>query len=289
MINKSLGLIADSTIQVNKLKAMAERAGFEVVTALTSADLSDSPLPLADCWVLRIEHHAEKDLQFVELLEDQSLTVIYDDSESYVGLEESIAAQKFARKISAATPSVGRADTQHKGRARIVWVLAASTGGPDAVSEFIKHLPENLDSIAFVYVQHIDERMTESLKYVLQRHTNWTVHNCNQTQRILEKSFYVVSPEYQVDLDDMGNLVPTSERWSGCYSPSIDQVMAKVAKVYKDKSGAVIFSGMGNDGARACRLISHAGGKVWAQLPETCAVDSHACRGDCDKCGFICS
>ena len=54
----------------------------------------------------------------------------------------------------------------------------------------------------------------------------------------------------------------------------IDQVMIKVAHIYGENSGAIIFSGMGNDGTKGSQYMKHSGGQVWAQSPDSCMIDS---------------
>ena len=91
---------------------------------------------------------------------------------------------------------------------------------------------------------------------------------------IAEKSIFIVSPQHQIELLDNGVIAGTNVPWKGDYSPSIDQVIAKVARVYRWCGGAIIFTGMGNDGAFGCNMLAHRGGKVWIQSPESCAIDS---------------
>ena len=64
------------------------------------------------------------------------------------------------------------------------------------------------------------------------------------------------------------------EPWEGPYSPSIDQVMALIADHFGVQSGAILFSGMGNDGAISAAKLRQMGIEVWAQSAETCANSS---------------
>ena len=268
-----LGLIADSSIQLRKLESLVEYAGYAVGAALLSTNSSEQVMPEVDVWVVRVDMQSEKSIALMERLEDEPVPVIYDDAESYTSLDPSESAKRFSRKVNTSN-KLKPNSASSASRARRVWVLAASTGGPDAVVTFIKNLPADLEDVAFIYVQHIDERMSESLQKVIARNTQWEVFSCDQPQRLNAKSFYIVSPEHQVDLDDMGCLIPVAAPWEGPYSPSVDQVLAKVAKKFGKDSGAIIFSGMGDDGAKTCRLLALAGGKVWVQAPSSCAVDS---------------
>jgi chemosensory pili system protein ChpB (putative protein-glutamate methylesterase) len=50
--------------------------------------------------------------------------------------------------------------------------------------------------------------------------------------------------------------------------------MTRVAERYANRSGAIVFSGMGDDGVEGCRAVVAHGGTVWAQEAESCLVSS---------------
>ncbi|MCW9018033.1 MAG: chemotaxis protein CheB, partial [Kangiellaceae bacterium] len=70
---------------------------------------------------------------------------------------------------------------------------------------------------------------------------------------------------------DGSMLVDHSQKWSGPYSPCIDDVIESVSQAYGDIAGAIIFSGMGQDGLNGARKMREKGGQVWAQSVDTCA------------------
>src|SRR5690606_21365580 len=82
------------------------------------------------------------------------------------------------------------------------------------------------------------------------------------------------SPQHQVELLEGGVLSPLPEPWGGRYRPSIDQVIAKVARIYRDRCGVIVFTGMGDDGANSCTMMHHRGGQIWIQTAASCAIDS---------------
>ncbi|HEY9135921.1 MAG TPA: chemotaxis protein CheB, partial [Pseudomonadales bacterium] len=51
---------------------------------------------------------------------------------------------------------------------------------------------------------------------------------------------------------------------------SIDQVIGAVAERWKDKSGAIIFSGMGEDGTKTVLDMHEQGGIILAQDQKSC-------------------
>jgi chemosensory pili system protein ChpB (putative protein-glutamate methylesterase) len=60
--------------------------------------------------------------------------------------------------------------------------------------------------------------------------------------------------------------------WRGHYAPSIDQLANRLAQLYREDCGAIIFTGMGDDGARGCSAIKEYAGQVWVQDPLECTV-----------------
>jgi len=60
------------------------------------------------------------------------------------------------------------------------------------------------------------------------------------------------------------------------YDPSIDRTLEAVAERWGPRAGAILFSGMGDDGLAGCRELVRRGGTVWAQEPESCVVSSMA-------------
>lgn len=267
------GVMADSQTQLNDLVLLVESAGHQVAVRLVAVSASlKVPLPAVDAWVARLDLQRDGAVAFVERLESTGSPVIYDEIVLFTGgLGVNERAKRFAAKLQLC---VGEGVTPEEKKADEVWVLAASTGGPEAVVQFFKALPDNLCGVAFVYVQHINPEISASLQKALLLSTRWRVLTCERSRMLREKSVYVVPPENQIEVYDNGMIAPASASWLGAYKPSADQVMARVARQYGSRSGAIVFSGMGDDGAKSCTYMRRSGGVIWAQSPETCAVDS---------------
>lgn len=154
--------------------------------------------------------------------------------------------------------------------AREIWILGASLGGPAAVKAFLDALPGNLP-IAFVYAQHIDAHFSGVLGRVLTRDSEWSLVPAEQGRTLHCGEVLQVSVEHELWLDDQGVIQLKEDPWSGPYGPSIDQVMTNLARVHGGRCHAIIFSGMGNDGALAAPSLQQAGSHIWVQRPDTCA------------------
>jgi len=160
-------------------------------------------------------------------------------------------------------------------RARRVWVLGASIGGPQAVKSFLSRLPENLP-VCFILAQHIGVGFVNLLAEQLSRVTPLRV-TAPEDNMVLEKGHVVVAPvEMRMNFSERGVISMEKITQRSIYSPSIDDVMTVVAKHYGVDANAIIFSGMGNDGTAGCHLIAQKGGMIWAQEADSCVISSMA-------------
>jgi len=154
------------------------------------------------------------------------------------------------------------------------WVLGASFGGPEALKRFLTAVPEVPPDTAFIIGQHIGDGFVEVLAAQLNRATKFKVAPATDGARLESGTIYVAPVRERVSIDHGGylHLRPETERRT--YMPSIDAIMEEVAMRFGANSGAIIFSGMGDDGTRGCAAIARAGGTIWAQERTSCAIDS---------------
>jgi len=269
------GLLAETTAQLDDLTDLVHGSGHDIAETIRASTGCLDNISAVEVWVVRLDLQHDKSVQLMEILETYDVPVIYDDIESYSELGVAERLNRFAEKIQlcAGTGMSNRPVGDAK-KAREIWVLAASTGGPEAVGRFLKTLPENLTGVAFLYVQHINPEISPTLQKAIQSNTQWAVYKCDRSQPLLEKSIYVVSPSDQVSIHATGVITPLVGAWEGPYQPSANQVMAKVARNYGKRSGCIIFSGMGDDGSQSCSFMKGSGGVVWVQSPASCTVDS---------------
>lgn len=154
--------------------------------------------------------------------------------------------------------------------AREVWILGASLGGPAAVKTFLDSLPAGLP-VGFVYAQHIDASFSDVLGQVLTRHAHYQLTQASDGEPLRCGQVLQAPIDQELWLDEDGLVRLGGEGWSGPYAPSIDQVMLNIARYYAGKCHAILFSGMGNDGALAAPALSEQGSQIWIQTPDSCA------------------
>lgn len=282
----AIGVIAASVKQLSELNRLVKGAGYAVAASVEIKPGQTAQLPPVDVWVANLDLHDPTVQPVMDGLDAGDLPVIYEDDLQLVPpssdraadekplLPAEIRQQKERRLALKLRQLVRDSGLETRRRAKKVWVLAASTGGPDAVGEFLDGIPDDLDDIALIYVQHIEHQALESLHKVVTRHCGWAVENTETARVIREKTVYLISPLHQIELLEGGVLSPLPEPWGGRYRPSIDQVIAKVARIYRERGGVIVFTGMGDDGASSCTLLHHRGGQVWVQTAASCTIDS---------------
>lgn len=304
-----VAVISQSDRQRHNLRRVLESNGLLVVADQTLTDCSPGRLDayLADVLLIDLDESFERELTSLDvLIEQSSLPILFNDGDvSYLDEDTKVAdwGRKLVSKLAAlvssapgprsrmATPPpmapqvhepmerrqlrvVATREQHGVERAQRVWVLGASIGGPQAVKQFLSALPPYLP-VAFVLVQHIGANFVGLLAEQLNRDSRFAVL-CAAEGRVLCHSQVVVVPVDQrlvVNRQGEMELHPTSR---STYSPSIDLAMQDIAERYGADAGAILFSGMGDDGVRGAREIVNAGGVVWAQAADSCVISTMA-------------
>ena len=151
------------------------------------------------------------------------------------------------------------------------WIIGASLGGPAAVKRFMQNIPADINA-CFIVVQHIDENFLPVLADILTSSSHFDVKVASGSNSLTPGSVFLAPLKGKLTfLRDGSMLVDHSQSWSAPYSPCIDDVIESISSVYADKCGAIIFSGMGQDGFQGAKKLDAVQGEVWAQSLETCA------------------
>lgn len=270
-----VGLLVDSAAKQKVLAQLVAQSGHKVGQSLV---LDGSHLPHSDAeldaWLVDIaEDYCDEQLRLETLFAESRVPIILTDSSEFTTGSE--AHQAWLRRISQRLQRLrGDINLQQANPASELWLLAASTGGPAAVKRFLAQLPPDL-GIAFLYVQHIDAQQAVTLNRMMSNAGNYPALVATQGLVLAPNSLTLVTARDPVELLDNGTLVVNyGQHWKGSYAPSIDQVAANAARIYRERCNLIIFTGMGDDGAASSRLIKQVGGKIWVQSPDDCTSDS---------------
>ncbi len=164
------------------------------------------------------------------------------------------------------------------------WLLAGSTGGPEAVKEFIENLPADSD-YSFLYVQHIEPGFEKNLIAMFSNRNGYQAQVARSGDVLTPKSILVVPANRQLRVLTGGIAIIEDAPWQGRFQPSIDATAVSFANGCGYDGGIIIFSGMDCDGTSGAKIYASKGGRVWAQEPDTCVVNSMP--ESVMKCGVV--
>lgn len=154
-----------------------------------------------------------------------------------------------------------------------VVAVGASTGGTEALKQFLKALP--IDSPGVVIVQHMPEVFTQQFAKRLNAECDVHVKEAEHGDAVL-RGHVLIAPgshhmllkrngaKYFVQLKD-GPLVNR-------HRPSVDVLFRSVARYAGVNAIAIIMTGMGDDGAKGLLEIKNENGYTIAQDEATCVV-----------------
>jgi chemosensory pili system protein ChpB (putative protein-glutamate methylesterase) len=269
-----VGLVVDTASKQIPLTQLILQAGHRVACHWVLDSGSAPVLIQPQAWLLDISSDYEGDSSLVDhLLNQDHVPVLLIDSSEAKHFSEGQAAW-MKRTQQRLQQLIGDIELQKNKAANECWILAASTGGPAAVNRFIQELPIDL-SIAFLYVQHIDPRQSESLARSISKSAGYVCEVAEHGAVLSAGKILLLTSKERVEvLPNKTLCVHRDSFWNGNYAPSIDQLVANVASIYKQSCGLIIFTGMGDDGAASCRLLNQQGGIIWAQSPESSTSDS---------------
>ena len=171
-------------------------------------------------------------------------------------------------------PGVPHARRTDHTPARCAVAIAASTGGPRALSEILPRLPAGLPA-AVLIVQHMPALFTNYLARRLADVCELTVREAEQGEPIEEGVAYIAPGGMHFDLerrDDSVHVELTTAPPLWGVRPAADVLFHAVARTFGPASVGVVLTGMGRDGADGARAIAAVGGTTIAQDEESAVI-----------------
>ncbi|WP_426415413.1 chemotaxis protein CheB [Aestuariirhabdus sp. LZHN29] len=297
-INATIGIIADTVLQQHLVGTLLAEEDIAVPVNTSPAQFTSEALKTSvDLWYVDLTLDERFD-DFLDLiLEAADVPVLIGDgqaparnSDEYPRWRRSFLA-KLSQQLQQARSAIA------EGGARLsvggpqqpplplpevlsqlsdaptperVWVLGASLGGPGVVKEFLDSLPRGLP-VAFVYAQHIDAGFQQVLADTVGRHSAFDVVTAAEGAALGYGKVILAPVEQEIRINSQGRIESTGKHWSGPYEPNIGEVMMTVLRRFGDRSGAIVFSGMGEDGVAASLEYHRSGADVWVQDADSCA------------------
>lgn len=152
-------------------------------------------------------------------------------------------------------------------------IIGASTGGTEAIKEFLVNLPSDCPGI--LIAQHMPEGFTRSFAQRLDGLCKITVKESEGNERILPGHAYIAPGHSHLELVRSGANYMTrihQEAPVNRHRPSVDVLFRSAAKYAGKNAVGVILTGMGKDGALGMLEMREAGAYNFAQDESSCVV-----------------
>ena len=149
-------------------------------------------------------------------------------------------------------------------------VIAASTGGPRALSRLLPELPSPIGE-GVVIVQHMPAGFTASLAARLDRDSALRVREAAPGDA-LDPGTALIAPGGTHLRLELGRSVLSDADPIGGLRPRADLTIADLVETWGERTLLVVLTGMGRDGVEGARAVREAGGRVLCEAAETCTV-----------------
>lgn len=144
-------------------------------------------------------------------------------------------------------------------------------GAPSALGRFF-HAFDRVLPVAFVVQVPISPNAVPLLCDYLARFTRMRVLPA-LSGHILHHGEVIVVPSDRLLIIDEHNQITLVTPDADLVNP-IDLTMKAFSRHFRANLGAIIFSGIGEDGLQGCHTIVENGGEVWTQAVESCHFGS---------------
>jgi len=149
-------------------------------------------------------------------------------------------------------------------------VIAASTGGPVALSQLCSGLPEDF-SVPILLVQHNTSGFDKGFAQWLNGFSRLDVKLAEEGRNPSGGNIYIAPTDRHLVVNDGGISFDYSEPVNN-QKPAADLLFKSAAALYGNSLISVVLTGMGRDGAEGTRLVKQAGGITIAQDEESSMI-----------------
>lgn len=151
-------------------------------------------------------------------------------------------------------------------------VIGASTGGTEAITKLLRHMPSSMPPI--MVVQHITPHFAEAFAERLAATSTLTLGKPESNTELKPGHFYMALGDYHISVKKQGSRLVLQQSHAdpvNRHRPSVDFLFQSAATTGM-KIAAILLTGMGQDGARGLLSLKNAGACTMAQSEESSVV-----------------
>jgi len=171
------------------------------------------------------------------------------------------------RHVPSATQLRSSRSARSGGATCDVVAIGSSTGGPNALTDLIGHLPDEV-TMPMLVTQHMPAVFTGLLAKRLDALGPRRVVEAEHGMAVEPSHVYIARGDHHMTVHRRGSgvvvhLDPPSPE-NSC-RPAVDPMFRSVATVYGDRALGIVLTGMGHDGLAGARWLTEAGAPVYVQ------------------------
>jgi two-component system, chemotaxis family, protein-glutamate methylesterase/glutaminase len=207
---------------------------------------------------------------------DLDMKTVRDELTRKLKLAAKVRVVRTATRSKLAVPHVS-ADTPkastiaaNGGKFPIV-AIAASTGGPAAVTRVVSGLPKDLPAAIFL-VLHMPAEFTKQFAMQLTEIGGLPIKQAENNETPKPGVIYLCPGSHHLRLSSGGKIVLDSGARIDGYRPSADAALESIAAYARTLTVGVVLTGMGGDAAKGVKSVKAAGGTVFAQDEATSMI-----------------
>ena len=195
-------------------------------------------------------------------------TDINNDNSSFIKL------LKLVSKVKVITHIAGKHEqdkkTDEKKLKQNAILIAASTGGPNALKQLLSNIDSKIDA-GIIIAQHIAKGFMPGLISWLSQECKMNIREAKPGDK-LQKGLVLFCPAGRHAKFTPSGLIRLVDSPADMIKPSADVLFDSAADVFGAKAIGIVLTGMGGDGALGLLKIKEYGGLTIAQDEETCVV-----------------
>ena len=152
--------------------------------------------------------------------------------------------------------------------------IGASTGGIHALSQFFTELPREVSVPIFV-TQHLPADFIVYFARQLESISGRKAVPARDGQRVTGNEILIAAGDAHLtveEIDGQARVVFDHTPVPHGFCPSVDPMLASVARIYGEGAIGVVLTGMGRDGAVGAAELAQAGGELLVQDPDSAVI-----------------